>query len=178
MELSYSMEACSILVESCRNLFNSQSLFVTISPNPKTLHNVSSKKRKSYRLPYGKLTQRLQYEYCIRYIKRTYLQFLSRDTKLLGTCEINKSGNIHMHFLISDPAMVNDYQLQILRRDILNCEDTIKNMVKNRKMTDYMNNIVFLNKPLDEIIEYMDKDYAIKFPLMVDEVDYYKNYYV
>jgi hypothetical protein len=42
-------------------------------------------------------------------------------------------------------------------------------MAKGKKMIDYMNNIVYIDKPLKEVLTYMDKDYPIN-------KDVFKNY--
>jgi hypothetical protein len=147
-------------------------LFCTISPNPKVLHAVTRKingRNATLKIPYGKLPQRVQYDYCMRIITRCYMPFLSENAELIGTWELNKTGNVHFHFIIYDPLINNNTHLEVYRRDILNCEDIIKNMAKGKKMIDYMNNIVYIDKPLKEVLTYMDKDYPIN-------KDVFKNY--
>lgn len=138
-------------------------MFCTISPNPNTLHPVYKThdgKRISVKMPYGRLPQAVQYQYCMRIVERCYIPFLSEDASLIGTWELNKTGNVHFHMLIQDDCINNKTHIEIFRRNILNCEDVIKNMAKGKKMTDWMNNIVYVNKPIKEIVEYMDKDFV------------------
>lgn len=137
-------------------------LFCTISPNATTLHQIIKRvngRKVTVKMPYGKIPQRLQYEYCIRIINRCYLPFLSEGSELIGSWELNKQGNVHLHFIVVDSKITNDTHLSMFQRDVLNCEDVIKNMGKGKKMIDYMNNIVFITKPFKEVIRYIDKDY-------------------
>lgn len=174
MEIEYSNKAVDTLVED-RPFFKSRStVFVTISPNPKTKHpcwRVSPEgKRITCKCAYGHLPQKEQYAYCLKILRACYLPFLSLETKLVGTWELNGSGDVHLHILFRDPDLNNDTQLSIFRRDIANC--TLVTMNKNKmKDKDYMNNIVFLNKPLEDVIVYMDKDYDMNCEI-------FKNYTV
>lgn len=151
-------------------------LFVTISPNPKTLHkvrrNIGGRRNVECKMRYEQLPQKVQYGYCLDVIRRCYLPFLSGDTKLVGTTELNKAGNVHMHLLIEDPVIKNNQtRLQMLRRDIYNCDDTIKNLPNSKKKVDWMNNIVFVNDTIEDRASYMDKDYD-------DNIDIFDNIYI
>jgi len=175
LKITPTIEAVSTLVGNRPDLQNvhQQKLFCTISPNPKALHTVYKRlngKKILVKIPYGKLPQRVQFDYCVRVVERCYLPFLSIDATLAGTWELNESGNVHFHFLIHDKLIQNKTHLEIFRRDILNCEEIIKNMSKGKKMIDYMNNIVFITKPINEVIKYMDKDHEYN-------KDIYSNYY-
>lgn len=148
-------------------------LFVTISPNPKGKHGVMVKqvgqrKVKTTGISYGSLPQSKQYDYCIRILERCYFNSLSEGSKIIGTWELNSSGNVHLHMIIYDPLIQNKTQLMIFQRDISMCEQVIKNR-KNINDKDYMNNIVFIDKPLAEILKYCDKDYN-------DNKDIFSNY--
>lgn len=137
-------------------------VFVTISPNPKSLHTIIrtiNDVRMEAKVQYGTLPQKVQYEYCMRVIERCYNY--SDDTKMFGSWELNKEGNVHMHFLFFDKNIKTDVDLKILQRDIYNCPETIRNFAKckkNSKPTDWMNSIVYLNKPLKEVYDYIIKD--------------------
>jgi len=150
------------------NQFKKHGMFVTISPNPSTKHKVSRKSRQCT-LRYDQLTQIKQYQYCIRVIERCYLPFLSGDTLLVGTTELNKEKNIHMHLMIYDPKLKasNRSKLSMFQRDIYCCEDTLQNLTKKglngQKPVDWMNNIVKFDdtvKTYEELLQYMDKDHA------------------
>jgi len=138
-------------------------MFITISPNPRVKHDTlkvsPSGKKVTVKLPYETLPQRLQYDYCRRIVERCYLPFLSKDSYVVGTWELNSSGNVHFHLLIDDPKIKNDTHIMMFRRDILNCEPVLRNIKPGKKMVDYMNNIVFVDKPISELVDYMDKDY-------------------
>lgn len=149
----------------------SNALWVTISPNPKALHEcwkvVTSKdgfrqKKVSVKIPYGKLPQQQQYDYCIKVIRTCYNY--SDDTKIFGTWELNKQGDVHFHFIMTDPSIRGQTTLKMFQRDILNCETVIKNLSKG--MIDYMNNIVFVNDSIEKRFEYMTKDISENLGLM------------
>lgn len=136
-------------------------IFVTISPNPSVLvpvRRVSSTTGKmlNCKLPYGKLPQRIQYDYCLKVVKTVYNY--SADTKYFCTWELNKQGNVHFHLLYCDPLINSDVSMQIFRRDILNHDIVIRNMCKGKKMVDYMNNIVFVNDSIEDRFNYLTKD--------------------
>lgn len=143
-------------------------LFVTISPNPNTKHAIYKTingKRTTVQIPYGKLPQKVQYDYCMRVVKSAYN--ISKDTKLFGIWELNKSGNVHFHMILTDPTVKGKTSLAIMQRDVLNSEIVMKNLSK--KMIDYMNNIVVVNDSITERLEYMLKDYEENITIM----DYY-----
>jgi len=155
--------------------------YITISPNPLTKHKCERKiqwdkvkgKIKNIAIPYGKMTHEEQYEYCIKIIERIYL-FNLPDSQIIGTWELNKSGNVHIHMLLKSDSLINEYQLQMLRRDVLCHMEVYRNL--NGK-NDFMNNIVWLTEDLTTIIEYFDKDYDIKRPTMIEKKGLY-NFYV
>lgn len=167
--VKYSGAACLPLV-AARTEINTRTdthhIFATVSPNPSTKHKTIMMGR-SCQLPYGKLRQVDQYEYCVN-IARQYASFLSPGSWLVGTSELNKHGDLHIHMLIYDPKIQTDVALQIFRRDILHLPSVFRNMAKGK---DYMNNIVFNNKPIKEIVTYMDKDY-------VKQQQFFKNFTV
>lgn len=143
-------------------------LWCTISPNPNTKHSVdivnSKGKRTKVQLPYGKMRQRDQYEYCKRVLKE---YVYSEETKIFSTWELNKDGNVHFHLVMSDPTIKSTVDLKMFQRDILNCEIVLRNL-HNRKMIDYMNNICFVTDSVEDRIRYMLKDKAtcIHFPYL------------
>jgi len=145
-------------------------IFATVSPNPMTRHACIKKvngKVLNLKMPYGMMTQRLQYDYIIKYIRSCYLPFLDGNVSLVGTWELNKQGNVHFHMLIQADNIQSDIQLQIFRRDVYNCVMTIDNMnVIKKKHTvpiDYMNNIVYMTDSIEQRLDYMDKDYDKTF---------------
>ena len=89
----------------------------------------------------------------------------SNDTKIFGTWELNKSGDVHFHFIMTDPHIKGQTTLKMFQRDILNCEMVIRNL-SNKKMIDYMNNIVFVNDSIEARYEYMTKDMNENLELM------------
>jgi hypothetical protein len=156
MELEFYSKAVPSLVVVRQN-FSANTLFVTMSPNPSTMISVKKKfgnKTKTFRQPYGKLPQRLQYSYCIRVLKTAYNY--SIDTKIYGTWELNKNGNVHFHFLFEDPNINTETMIHILRRDVYNSELVRHNLSSNK--TDYMNNIVKLTDSIEDRYKYIHKD--------------------
>lgn len=146
-------------------------VFCTISPNPATKHGndvIVRGKKTRVQVPYGKLPQRKQYDYCLRVLNE-YIN--TEDTKIFGTWELNKDGNVHFHFILSDPKIKNETSLQIFRRDILNTELVMRNL-SNKKMIDYMNNIVFVNDSVEKRIDYITKDMDMNLEIMPY---YYRN---
>jgi len=175
MNCNFSEQTSRALVERCPNLRTRPkgTLFVTISPNPKA--NVSKKyigKDRKKQARYGTLTQLEQYDYCMRIFKQNYSKQLF-GCEYVGTWELNKQGNLHLHFIICSSDVTNDYQLKVFQRDVYNDELTQQNL-HNGKGLDVMNNIVFLNKSIDEICSYLDKDHDDKLPIMRKTV--MKNY--
>lgn len=140
--------------------FKKPTCFVTISPNPRTLYPSMLKDhrgklvKKSVR--YGALKQSEQYDICMNMIRTSYIPYFE-NCELVGTTELNKDGNVHMHFLIQGDNVKDDYDLSILRRQIMTEPESVRNISK--KGIDYMNNIVYLDKSLADICAYMDKDY-------------------
>lgn len=148
------------LVAYWQNLMGN-SLFVTISPNPKTLHTcVKQIKGKSVdvKIRYNLLPHKQQYEYCMRIVERCYNY--SNDTQIYGSWEFNKEGNVHFHFLMHDPNIQTNTDLIILRRDVLNHPSVMLNLIKGRKgdIHDWMNNIVYVNDSIPIRFEYIQKD--------------------
>jgi len=106
------------------------SLGICISPNPHLLHEVFED-RKKLKTPYGKLPQIKQYEYCKKILKHCYMFCFTPGTFLVGTWELNKSGNVHLHLIADDPKVTNEYELAVFRRDIENC--TLVKMNRSKK---------------------------------------------
>lgn len=151
------------LGRSMPELLDGYPLWVTISPNPRTKHKCSIKKKNKNgkeisvicKIPYKMLPQRVQYEYCMRIINRCYLPFLE-NAKLCGVAELNKSGDIHFHFILNASNVKHDTHLMVLRRDISLCEDVLCNTAAS-KGTDYMNNICKLTDTIEDRLKYMNK---------------------
>lgn len=154
----------SLVGDRPEEMFGDISIFATVSPNPATKHkclkNVDGK-HVTIQMRYDMLPQRVQVEYCIRLIESTYMQFIGELSHIVGCFELNKQGNIHCHLLITDYSNTNETHLTVYRRDILNCLVVIKNLSHAKGGKDYMNNIVRVNKPIKEIVEYMDKDFEL-----------------
>lgn len=132
-------------------------IFATISPNANTKIPITRKwNRRKIRakVPYGKLPQKVQYNYCIRMLKSSYNY--SNTTQIFGTWELNKQGNVHLHILMVDDYIQNHTTLQMFRRDVLNSELVIKNLSKS--MIDYCNNIVFVTDSINDRLNYLTKD--------------------
>lgn len=140
-------------------------LFITISPNAKTVIKLSKPiSGKKLNTTYGAMPQHMQYNYCIKAFQTMYLKEFFSPT-YVGTWELNKQGNVHLHILLVDKSVHNAYELKIFQRDIYNCETTQKNLHKGKGF-DRMNNIVFVNDSVDERCKYMDKDHDSKTDLM------------
>lgn len=153
MKLKFTNDACEDLVEARQTKWEN-TMFITISPNPNVKHNVN-RRIKDVKMKYGEMPQRLQYSYCIEVLDKLMFYF-SEDSYLIGTWELNKTGNLHLHFIIDDPVIKNDTHLDILRREIACSDEALRNK-KNGK--DYMHNIVFVNDSVRQRCVYMDKDF-------------------
>lgn len=136
-------------------------MFITISPNPKTLIPINKPgktirtKDKIINTRYEDCRQIDQYNYCLDYIRNAYMRY-SGDCQIIGSAELNKQGNIHIHMLMKDSYVTNDKVMQIFQRDIKLNPETQKHIRHSKR--DYMNNIVELTKSEEEILSYMDKD--------------------
>lgn len=139
----------------------SANIWCTISPNANKLHPVT-KGNRSCKLAYGSLPHQVQYDYCMRVLQQCYVPFLSDEATLVGCWELNKAasgGNVHFHFIINDPQIRNNVQLQIFQRHNRCCEMTFQNL-SNPKAIDRLNSIVRLDaNRFEEKCTYMDKDY-------------------
>lgn len=163
-KIQLSTEAAGTLVarRPTFRLKPSHNVWCTISPNAKLAHSVW-KGRKSAKILYGNLPHKVQYEYCMRILQQCYVPFLSDEATLCGTYELNHSGNVHFHFVINDPKLWNAQLLAGFQRDIKCCDLVCHN--RPRKSTvDHMNNIVRLDKDIDDVCDYMDKDYFEDMP--------------
>lgn len=137
-------------------------MFITISPSPSTMvtqvrfiEGIGNKgKVKKVTLPYGRLRQIEQYRYCLRVVKSCYRY--SYHTRIFGTWELNKAGNVHFHLLMTDKNIKTETDLHMFRKDVLNCEMVMDNLRGHSK--DYMNNIVYVNDTIEERLKYMKKD--------------------
>lgn len=152
--MKFSHETARHLVERRQNFkeFARRCLFITISPNEKALHKMNGIKFK-----YGQLPQSRQYMYCMDAVKALCF-YLSEDAEIVGTWELNQKGNVHVHMIVYDPKIKSDTNLQILRREVSLSVTALYNMDKRKKI-DYMHNIVWLTKSIEDIICYLDKSY-------------------
>lgn len=179
--LQFSKEALFTLVEQCRRKGDTfRPVFWTVSPNPNTMIATMARavsqsgqapgKWVNRKIKYGNLRQQLQYEYCIKFI-RSIEDYVNQfgQYSLVGSAELNKSGDIHLHFLIWADQLKTETDLAILRREILNAPMTQQNIT--RKQVDYMNNIVWMTDPLESVISYMSKDNSMN-------VNYFPNFYI
>lgn len=140
-------------------------MFITISPNPKTLvpvvkqsKSVKVKDKKAMK-KYEDLRQVEQYEYCLDYVRSVYMKYTGQ-CRFIGAAELNGSGNIHLHILFTDDYVDCPKLMEVFRRDIKLNSETQRYIKHVKNGRDFMNNIVELTKPLDEVIEYMSKDFA------------------
>lgn len=163
MKLDFTKQSVGSLVARRPNgqFVTPDTLFCTISPNPTTKHPCF-KGRKNVKMMYGLMPHRLQYQYCLKILNQCYIPFLSEDAELIGTWELNKTNNIHFHFLINDPLLNSDQRFNSFRRDISCCslvQDNLTRRKGNKLPIDYMNNIVKVNDTQDDRLDYMDKDH-------------------
>jgi len=111
-----------------------------------------------------------QFEYCIKILKTCHLSFMV-NPRLVGTYELNKQGNVHLHYVVKCDNINNDAELRMFQRDVANCQEPLRNAKSkrgDRYHNDYMNNIVRLTKSKKEIIEYLMKDKENKIKLLKD----------
>lgn len=138
-------------------------LFITVSPPPKQKVQLGQSRPKEY----GQLTVQEQIKFLIRLYVNLYEPYFTDDARVIGTYELNSSGNAHMHFLVWDIDIQSVYQLHMFRKMISNDPITVK-MMKKKQRYDFMNNIVICDDELSTI-RYLDKDLlnrqSIKVPL-------------
>lgn len=165
LKITQSSERTSALVGSTPP-FDGNSIFVTISPNPHTKHEVkksNGKKLVQVSIPYKNLSVKSQYVYCMHIVNTVYMPLLEEGDSLVGTWEFNSNSDIHFHMLIHSPSLHklknNNFNLICFRKSVSEHPSVLRNMKKGGNMTDYMNNIVYLNKPYQELLSYFDKDY-------------------
>jgi len=138
-------------------------LFITISPNPKVKHQVYRGSKK-VKLPYSNLTHDEQYNYCLDILKKIYI---SPDTQIFGSWELNSSKHVHFHLIFTDPSVKNQVTLDFFRRTVANYDCVIYNMARGKgTMSDYMNNIVPVTDSLPERYEYITKDMSDNIELL------------
>lgn len=132
-------------------------IFVTISPNPLTLHStIRPISRSKARIPYGMLPQRLQYSYC-RKVLKSYLWHL-QSPSCFCTWELNEHGNVHLHCIFNSKIVKNETSLDILRREILCTDFAQRNLPTKGKVRDYMNSIVWITDSVKDRCKYLLKD--------------------
>lgn len=165
--MNYSQLPFASLVEERGFKGYSYTLFITVSPNPQALVSTKIRNRNTGKIsavkrPYGLLPQRVQKKYCEDVLLFDYFDgIIDRDYEYVGVYELNSSGNVHAHFLLNCRGLTDDVQLAIFRRDILNgfyTQQSIKKGQLNPK--DWMNSIVRLTKPLEEVVTYLSKTNA------------------
>lgn len=159
-------EACCALVATRLNLVHQYAnhpfiVFGTLSPNPAVKvdsHAYTSRgNQRNCKQQFKDLTPERQLEYCMK-VLNGYTKYLI-DPTILGTWELNKSGNCHLHYLLISDDIKDDYGLWEFRKNLL----TDHEVRRNFKKKDYMNNIVELDeKTFEEILEYFDKDHDKK----------------
>lgn len=167
MQLEYTNLTSAVALVDRRPQSWKNALFCTISPNPNTKHTVIQNlngKKTTIKKSYGMLKQSVQYEYCCRIVRSAYM--FSHDTKIFGTWELNKSGNVHFHLIMTDPFICNKSSLAIFQRDVMNNYLVILNMCKSKNPKDMMNNIVFVNDTIEKRMIYMTKEMDMNLPIM------------
>jgi len=177
MQLEYSILPAAIALVDRRPEIWPHAIFATISPNPKVKHTIKqivNGKTTTVKKPYGMLPQRVQFEYCTRIVKSAYI--FSLETKIFGTWELNKEGNVHFHLILSDPFICNKSALSIFQRDVMNNHLVTLNLVKSKSPKDFMNNIVFVNDSVEARIKYMTKDMHMNLPIL--PYYYFDHYHV
>jgi len=149
-------------------------VFCTISPNPRVMVPISGRAGKRA-IPYGLLPPRLQYEYCMKFLQRTYLEFYP-DAEFFGCAEFDTSNKVHFHFLMFDPKLFFDQHIRALQADLKACHITILNMNiqkgKNKSIpVDHMNHICRSNRSIEAHCLYLDKEW-------IPEGTLFKTFYI
>lgn len=136
----------------------------TVSPNSK-LRLTVLRENKKYQYRYDMCNHKEQYDYLNEYMKRVYLPNLDVSSRIEWCYELNESNNMHIHGMIIDKTIQDDYDLQAFRKNIMSHPMTVNNMVKKaRRLTDWMNNICYIDtiEGYYEYKNYMNKQMAIK----------------
>lgn len=136
-------------------------LFVTISLPPKLRVLVLRGSRKRTEQTYGSLTHPRQLEICYRYFSTVFYPFMDPGAKAILTWELNSSGDVHLHGLIWDSWLTNDYDLWSYRKTISNQPLVMRIMRSQKIKKDWFNNIVYCDNIYDTL-KYMDKDHEMK----------------
>ena len=152
-----------------------QVLFLTVSPNPSTRHEVSRMmkgKLRKLKMPYKLMDHNEQHDYLEMYMKKVYIDSLDPTDWIYYIYETNKDNNLHVHALMYLDNVQTEYELNALRKYIFSNVLTIVNLSKkNKNVKDYMNNIFYVNNddPTSDVfqkIEYLTKqaDIKLQFP--------------
>jgi len=145
-----------------------KALFITVSPNPKTRHDVirnvskTSIKSKKVKFAYSVLTHSEQYNVLDMYLSKVYLDVMEHGDWAYIVYEINKSNNLHAHMILYSSSIQSQYDLKALQKTVYCHPLTLYNMDKKSKI-DYMNNIVYIDDDkMTEVRDYVAKDQDIK----------------
>jgi len=154
---------------------NKKVIFLTISPNPSTSHEVSrfvknTVKSKKYRVPYKLLTHEEQHAYLQKYIQRVYIDLLDSSDWLYYVFETNSDNNLHVHGFLFSNDLQDEYSIKMLQKNVYTNPMTVMNMarMKNGKSPkDYMNNLFYIDdsdktKGILQKLEYIKKENSIK----------------
>lgn len=146
------IEGHNHLVELCPEIVEN-TVFVTISPNPKAKVARFKIDKKTKLLTYGQLDKTRQYRFLIRYVEGVY----NWDTIEKGLCvfELNSSDQLHCHLLLQFKHKATKYDIGMLRDHVRMNIRTIPHLTRGK---DYMNNIVPVTDSIDDRIKYLEKD--------------------
>jgi len=136
-------------------------LFVTVSLPPKQKVLIARGRSKRDERTYGSMTHPQQLEICYRYFSNVFYSLMDPGAKAILTWELNSSGDVHLHGLIWDSWLSNDYDLWSYRKTVLNHPIVQKIMRSNKLKKDWFNNIVYCDNIYDTL-KYMDKDHEKK----------------
>lgn len=133
-----------------------QILFFTISPpaNMKVdCHVITRNKRKSCKVLYSKLSLQNQKIWLHKYFNLVYRAHVD---KYIFVHEINESNNLHIHGIIYEQDIRNDYDLRCFR-DSINKHWRTLEIIQNPKLFQRFNHIVFVTD-LIHVQQYLSKE--------------------
>lgn len=148
-----------------------RAIFVTVSPNPSTAHEVKPRAINEYRknfkvskVMYQYMTHQEQYDYIIKYLRKVYTSLLEHDDWMYIVFELNQQNNLHAHAILYSPSLQNEYDIRALQKTVYSDPMTIHNLSRKMKTKiDYMNSIFYIDHDkLDEKVLYIQKDMTIK----------------
>lgn len=164
--LKFTDKGVRSLVEYAHMLTVKPNVFITINPNPNVIVSKVKRGNKTVNITYEQLPHQIQYEYLVKCIELVKWHI---PGCYVGCVEM-KQGRLHAHMLVRTNEVKNEVDMAVVRKEISLTRTALKNRKNDLRRKDFMHNIVFINKPIEELVEYLEKQNK-------DIKKYFKNYY-